>query len=138
MKQLYLIRNEVLPGCIRGRLIVGDQTLAVLERPWLNNLRNRSCIPAAGYLCRFLLRSASGKYKSVFHVTAVPGRAGILMHNGNVVSHTKGCLIIGMRNGRLANQPAVLNSRSAMQVLRDYIGTEPFRITILGAQLWAG
>jgi len=136
MKQLYLIRNEIFPSCIRGRLIVGDQVLSVLERLWLNNARNKSCIPADTNSGAFLARSGSGKYKKVFHLRDVKGRSGILMHNGNVVSHSKGCLIIGLKPGRLANQPAVLNSRSAMQVLRDYLGTEPFQIQIFGNQIW--
>lgn len=119
-------------------MIVGEHILAVLERPWLDNARNRSCIPAGEYKGRFLPRSGSGKYKNVFHLQAVPRRSGILMHNGNVVAHSKGCLIVGLRVGWLASQPAVLNSRSGMQVARDYLGAGPFRITIFGDQVWAG
>jgi hypothetical protein len=65
-------------------------------------------------------------------VQAVPGRTGILIHNGNLVSHTKGCILIGTKSGFLSGKPAVLNSRAAMRKLRDIIGEEGFNLNIIG------
>lgn len=101
-------------------MVIDGQEFCTLEPPWLDNRRNVSCIPAGEYRCEFLAKSASGKYKDVFHLQDVPGRSGILIHNGNLVSHTKGCILLGMRHGRLAGQRAVLNSRAAMSQLGEY------------------
>lgn len=81
------------------------------------NVRNKTCIPEGNYELRKLERSASGKYKKVYWVTGVEGRSGILIHNGNTVKHTRGCIIIGLKSGVLAGRPAVLNSRSAKALL---------------------
>jgi len=43
----------------------------------------------------------------------VPERSGILIHNGNLVEHSLGCILIGTRPGKMMGQPAVLNSVTA-------------------------
>ena len=131
---VVLVRDEVTKSYIRGTLSTADSTYQILERPWLNNERNASCIPPGEYTANFLERSSSGKYKRVFHLTPVTGRSGILIHNGNTVDHTKGCLIIGLRRGILANKPAVLNSRTALAMLVDEMGEEKFTLRIVGNQ----
>jgi len=102
----------------------------VLERPWLDNRNNVSCIPPGDYECDFMARSGSGKYRNVYWLRSVPGRSGILMHSGNVVDHTLGCLIIGMRRGNLGGKPAVLNSRTALRRLVADVEKKPFTLTI--------
>ena len=134
MLQAVLIRDEVSAQAIRGRLIIDKKEFQVLERPWLNNKRNQSCIPVGEYHAHFLERSASGRYKNIYHITPVKHRTGILIHNGNVVSHSRGCLIIGLRRGTLANQPAVLNSRTALYQLAQVTEQQPFNLTIIGQQ----
>ena len=103
--------------CIFGMLIADDHVFSTLELPWRNNERNRSCIPAGEYDCDYMRRSASGKYRGCFYVKGVAGRSQILIHNGNLPAHTKGCIIIGRRTGTLAGLPAVLNSVSALREL---------------------
>lgn len=135
MRLAVLFRDEVRRDVIRGTMSTGENTFHILERPWLNNQRNISCIPAGEYIATFMPRSASGKYKRVFHVQAVSGRSGILIHNGNVVSHTRGCLIIGSRRGTLAGKPAVLNSRTALSDLVDEMQEESFKLIVVGNQV---
>ena len=129
-----LIRNEIRPDCIRGTLFVGAERFEILERPWAANARNESCIPAGSYAVSFLPRSASGKYRDVFHLAPVEGRSGILIHSGNTVDHSRGCLIIGKRRGWLAGKPAVLNSRTALGELAALTRRTTFHLTILGDQ----
>jgi hypothetical protein len=117
-----------------GTLVVDLEMMHVLERPWLNNRSNISCIPAGDYIVKYMARSSSGKYRNVYHVQNVEGRYGVLIHAGNTVNHTRGCLIIGKRRGWLGGQRAVLNSRSALGQLVDILGTEPFKLTIWGNQ----
>lgn len=118
------------PDCIRGFFNLDGELFHVLEPPWRNNTRDESCIPPGAYQARFLPRSTSGKYRNVFWLQDVPGRSGILIHSGNVVAHTRGCLIIGKRRGTLAGQPAVLNSRTALLELVTLTGKNDFRLTI--------
>lgn len=131
---VILIRDEIKNNVIRGTLITPNGIFQILERPWLNNKRNISCIPAGEYTAHFLKRSASGKYKNVYHVRGVEGRSGILIHNGNIVAHSKGCLIIGKRRGVLAGKPAVLNSRTALRGFVKAMNRQDFILIIIGNQ----
>lgn len=106
----------------------------MLEPPWRHNIRNLSCIPSGTYQVHHLPKSASGRYKDVYHLQDVTGRSGILIHAGNVADHTKGCLIIGKRKGRLAGKRAVLNSRTALTELHGITERKSFKLHILGNQ----
>ena len=133
MKTAILIRDEVLNDCIRGTLYVGYERFEILERTWLDNKRNRSCIPQGTYKVSPLAKSSSGKYRDVFHVKNVKDRSGILIHNGNVAKHSLGCLIIGKRRGILAKQHAVLNSKSALNELNQELeNEEEFKLVVIG------
>ncbi|MCW5586592.1 MAG: hypothetical protein KIS75_10710 [Chromatiales bacterium] len=129
-----LVRNEVSDDYVAGVMFLDGDTFATLEPAWKHNLPNISCIPAGEYACQFLPRSASGKYREVFHLQAVPDRSGILIHAGNLAKHTKGCILLGTRKGYLAGKRAVLNSRTAMQQLRDKTGKDSFTLSIYGGQ----
>lgn len=110
--------------------VPGAGRLWMLERPWLDNQCNVSCIPEGVYWARWMDRSASGKYKRCWHVQDVPGRSGILIHTGNVVRHTLGCLLPGKRYGELSGNPAVLSSGAAINTMRSIIGERDFLLVI--------
>ena len=127
----FLVRNY-FPTHVFGWLIIGGETFRTLERPWLDNQRNVSCIPTGDYNSNYLHKSGSGKYRKVWHVQPVNNRSGILIHNGNLVNHTRGCLLLGNKIGKLAGQPAVLQSRQAMRRLLDLVGPNPFELEVVG------
>lgn len=129
-----LLRDAVGPSVVLGTLMLKGETFHVLERPWLGNRRNESCIPAGTYKAEFLPRSTSGKYRNVYWLRDVPGRSGVLIHTGNLVAHSRGCLIIGKRRGVLAGKPAVLNSKTALGELNDLMRGEDFTLNIIGDQ----
>lgn len=129
-----LIRDDIRSNCIRGTLLIAGTHFDILERPWAGNRRNESCIPSGTYAASFLERSSSGKYRDVFWLRQVPGRSAILIHNGNTVAHSRGCLIIGKRRGILVGKPAVLNSRTALGELAALTGHKDFTLTIFGDQ----
>lgn len=133
MMNAFLFR-QAYPSHVAGTLVVGEQLLYTIERPWLDNRSNISCIPAGKYLVKFMARSASGKYRNVWHLQNVPGRSGILIHNGNLVSHSRGCLILGSRTGSLGGHPAVLGSRGALRKLQSIVGRDDFFLHIMGNQ----
>lgn len=120
LKQAVLMRYAYLETCTLGLLFVGQEMFHILEPPWLNNAPNASCIPKGTYPLQFLKQSGSGKYSNVYWVRNVPGRSGILIHNGNTVDHSLGCMIIGMRKGTLGGQKAVLNSVTAKRHLAKH------------------
>lgn len=116
-----------------GFLVFGGNLFRTLECPWLDNKPNVSCIPPGRYTVTWLPRSYSGKYRRVWHLHNVEGRSGILIHNGNLVDHTKGCILLGNKHGVLAGKPAVLASRTAMRYLADLTGEDGFNLNIIGA-----
>ena len=64
-----------------------------LELDWEGNKNRKSCIPVGKYpvVLRF-----SNKYKWHYHVTEVPGRDLILIHNANYARQLLGCIAIGV------------------------------------------
>ena len=96
-----------------GRLIInGQEFCKTLERPWKENRRNISCIPNGRYLCT---KRFSIKFGLVFEVQNVEGRGGILFHAGNIVPHSRGCILLGLTFGVLGGMQAVLQSRDAVK-----------------------
>lgn len=86
-----------------------------------------SLIPAGTYTCK----PFSGvKYKDVYEVCNVPGRTVILIHNGNFEKETLGCILVGLKGGSMQDQPAILDSRQALDKLRSLIGRNDFELEI--------
>lgn len=131
MLKAKLIRYKRTSKETIGCLVINGQLFYTLEPTWRNNERNISCIPAGNYRVNFMARSGSGKYKPCFHIINVPNRSGILIHNGNAYKHTRGCLIVGMREGILANNLAVLNSRYAVRKLVNVVNKQNFNLEVI-------
>lgn len=96
----------LLERCYFDDLTLGKLTLPsgftcwVLERPWLSNIQNISCIPEGLYKLKkrrsgIVNRTTNGKYVEGFEVTNVAGRSFIMIHPGNWVDDTQGCLLPG-------------------------------------------
>ena len=127
---LAVLTREYRLHCTLGTMEFDGLTIKTIERPWLNNLANKSCIPEGEYVCTYLDRSASGKYKRVWHVQNVEGRTGILFHRGNLVRHSLGCIILGLSHGYLGGQEAVLSSGAALHKMRKHIGENSFNLLV--------
>jgi hypothetical protein len=130
VKELIL-KREYRPYITLGSLLLpnGD-SLKTLERAWINNEPNISCIPEGEYLCKWMEASASGKYKRVWHLQDVEGRSAILIHAGNLVRHTKGCILVGKHHGRIKGHDAVLSSKPALNKLRRVFEGSDFKLKI--------
>ena len=114
----------------------------IMEPPWRDNRRNRSCIPAGVY---DVVPHVSPRHRRCLLVTQVPGRSHILFHAGNVGgdvergwhTHTAGCLLPGLRRGRTEVrgrvQGAVLSSRTAFRHLMSWAAGRPFTLEIVDA-----
>ena len=118
-------REDWTPGTAR---LPSGILIKTLELPWLNNAINKSCYPEGDYICKWLERSASGKYKRVWHVQNVPGRTGILWHAGNYLRNTNGCTLPGMSHG----DRAVWQSGKALNLMRSELGGRDFLLAVRG------
>jgi hypothetical protein len=123
---IRLERLAYLPNCTLGRLLYGKHALATIERPWLNNQPNISCIPSGQYICK---RYSSEKYPNTYEITGVPHRTHILFHIANYATEVRGCVALGLsiHDGEMM----VVNSRLAVERFMNYLdGRESFDLEI--------
>lgn len=126
--ELVLTRFAYGDEATFGRLSVDGRTLYTVERPWRSNLPRVSCIPEGRYRCRPRMFFRGG-YPAI-EVLDVPGRSHILFHVGNRAGDVEGCIAIGTRLGSLADEWAVLESRTAFAVLMASFGGREFDLQI--------
>ncbi len=110
-----------------GRLELEGFSCVTMEPPWANNKPNVSCIPPGEYQAHW---HKSPRYGWVYALLGVPGRSHILIHPGNIVTHTKGCILPGARVGELGGLPAVLVSRATTRRLFDALDRRPFTLEV--------
>ena len=82
-----------------------------------DGLAQKGCvaIPEGTYWVRLCM---SGKFRGWRpYLMAVPGRSGIMIHEGNTPGDTRGCILVGENRER----GKVLNSRDTLKRLMDYI-----------------
>ena len=99
-----------------GDLFVdGKWECYTLERPWLNNEKQRSCIPAGTY--KIGLHDSPHFKRILPHILDVPSRDFILIHPANYPSELQGCIAPGMIKG----DDCVFKSKPAFAPLNDRI-----------------
>jgi len=93
MKQVFLNRFKGDDKQTLGELLFeGKQVAKTLELAWNNNNNRISCIPIGVYK---VVRRTSAKYGNHFHITKVPKRDFILIHNANYHYQLLGCIAVG-------------------------------------------
>jgi hypothetical protein len=99
-----------------------------LELPWLNNKKQKSCIPKGTYK---VVTRKSPKYGFHFHVTNVENRDMILIHSGNYFTDILGCILVGDSLKELNNDGYldVVNSKTTLSKLVK-IATNGFTLTV--------
>lgn len=100
-----------------------------LEPADLENLKNKSSIPAQQYICK---RYSSQKYPDTFQIMDVPDRDKVLFHAGNDVDDTEGCVVVAQYFGKLLGGRAVLNSGNTFRefMKQEMAGESEFHLTI--------
>ena len=124
-----LTRLEESPQGTFGVLTICSQVFCVtLECPDKLNECNISSIPAQQYQC---IKMHSPRFGETFEIVDVPGRSHVLLHAGNIVDSTSGCVILAQYFGKLYGNRAVLNSgqtfKKFMEVMKDI---NSFNLTI--------
>lgn len=91
-----------------GVFLYGTTPLCLtLELPWKENQRNVSCIPDGQYT---VSRYTSPRHGACLKLFGVPGRSDILIHSGNTIKDTEGCILIGQSY----YNDGIMSSRSAL------------------------
>lgn len=124
---IYLHRFKQDAAGTFGLLVLDNKPLCVTcEDPWNDNQNNISCVPEGTYQC---VAHNGAKYKNVWRLENVPGREAVLIHNGNTISNTEGCILVGEKLGYLAGRQAILNSVVTLNKLREILPSN-FTLTI--------
>lgn len=93
MQQVFLNRFQSDAKQTLGELLFNGQEVAkTLELAWNDNNNRISCIPEGVYK---VVRRKSAKYGNHFHITNVPKRDFILIHNANYHYQLLGCIAVG-------------------------------------------
>ena len=104
-----------------GNLSLNGEFLCyTLEEPWRGNMRRVSCVPSGDYECV----KHNGSFKNVWRLLDVPNRTAVLIHSGNTLADTEGCILVGMSFGEIKGKPAVLQSQDALDMLRRKLPKE--------------
>lgn len=99
-----------------------------LELPWRDNQKSVSCIPEGTYECEKHFSPTHGLCISVKHVV---GRTHILIHVGNFIKETQGCVLVG-DSIRDINNDGVPEVTSSAKTLEKLLGKLPdqFKLVI--------
>lgn len=108
----------------------GNHLCYTLERPWLDNAPQTSCIPTGTYTC---VPHNSAAHPHIWELANVPNRDAILIHNGNTENDSLGCIIVGATQGTLGGLPAVLQSNATLAMLQQKLPAT-FVLTIEGTE----
>lgn len=98
-----------------------DRPFVVIERPWLHNQEDVSCIP-------------EGRYRVTWHtfpthgprlwIHDVPGRTAVMFHPGNWMADSKGCPLPNLRFGFEANAPRGYDSVKAVELIEAAVAPD--------------
>lgn len=111
-----------------GTIAIPGLSLFTLERPWLGNMPDVSCIPTGLYQCQ--LRWSAHFNRRVYGLTQVAGRSNIEIHPANLVHQLNGCIALGERLGWIEKKRAVLLSQPAVRRFETLLGGMPFELEV--------
>ena len=115
-----------------------DPIFHTIEKPWLFNEKNISCIPPGSYICKPHHSEKFTHNPDIWEITDVPGRTAVLIHVANRAEQLKGCIALGLSAGYMQYKDgtikkAVLNSSAAtreLKIITNY--PDPFQLNIIG------
>ena len=89
---IEIYRDTATDNSISGTLTLNYKSYGVtLEKPYNNNINEKSSIPAGDYFGKFY---SSDKFPDTIEIQ-VPGRSEILFHAGNIPEDSTGCILVG-------------------------------------------
>lgn len=123
----YLLLRSYLHDRTVGELFENHEKglfacCVTLERPWLNNASNISCIPEGSYIVK---RDKTGRHQ-YYAVQNVAKRSAIEFHSGVLPQHSAGCILLGEGHTpefNLNNSKSAMNDFLASQSSADFLLT---------------
>lgn len=103
------LRNEY--GTFGEMLDKASILCKTLERIWLKNANNISCIPTGAYKC-VPDYTAKFPYKH-YLLLNVRDRVAVKIHRGNWITDTHGCILVGLK----ATTKGIEQSKAALDML---------------------
>lgn len=114
--------NEGIFGVLK---LEGRCFCVTLELPWYSNKSTSdtpndpsdiSSIPDGTYTCYRVQSPSRGE---VWQLQDVPNRQHVLIHAGNTVKDTMGCILVAQYFGKLQGNRAILNSGDTFEKFMD-------------------
>ena len=130
MKKITLQRVAGNDVCTTGVMVYNYRPFCVtLEKPWMGNKPDISCIPAGTYMVEKAMSPARGY--EVWWVREVPDRDSIQIHRGNVAGDTAGCILVGEKFEPIGTAEAIQESGQAWKELDAIMaGDRRFALTV--------
>lgn len=114
--------------CTIGNLYIqGEEICHTIEKPWLHNKQNVSCIPAGTYT---IAPVNSPKFGLTYEVKDVIGRSHILFHKANKASELQGCIAPVSEFSVMGDEWAGINSSDAYHPLMQLLGGDQHTLEI--------
>lgn len=126
---ITLFRMGNSPWGVFGTLTIGDWSCKTLERPWEGNAQNVSCIPSGNYDLKkrpsaLLSRLTQEQYQDAWEICDVPNRSHILIHPGNWIENSEGCVLVGNDFMVINSKPGVVASRKTFDEVMTRLNRE--------------
>ena len=128
-KEIVTLKRLHLPTVTVGVLKTKKHEFYTLEPPWRLNVKSKSCIPKGWYNLR---KHISERFGNCYILNPSPeGRRSILLHCGNHLQDTTGCILIGKS---LVMGPGARvrldSSQAAMTQLREELNEYEYTLVI--------
>ena len=118
---LYIAKNNPA-ATVNGKRIMFTQQCDTLEPQWRDlkkekKVRGKTAIPEGKYK---IVMSPSAKFgKNMPYLIDVPQFEGIMIHPGNTVKDTMGCILVGVKSGT-----GLLVSRATFEKIMKILNSE--------------
>ena len=130
MQTVLLERFCYHPKGTLGVIKLDSETFYSVERPWLDNAPNVSCVPEGTYKTGW---RDSPKFGETWHIKDVPNRTYILIHAANYPTDVHGCIGLGMQ--LMADRIAVGHSRKAVNAFEKLTKGSEWQLIVTHAPL---
>lgn len=128
MLEIELKRFAYHPEGTLGVIDFFEERFYTIERPWLDNKPNVSCIPVGKYDTGW---RKSPRFGETWHIQDVTDRTYILIHAANFPKDVQGC--IGLGTGLMGDRVAVSNSRKAVDRFEELTRDVNWRLIVRDA-----
>jgi hypothetical protein len=99
-------------------MVNGIPLFPTVERPWLNNKPNVSCISQGTYELEWVDTQTAGNMNGRgLGINKVPGRSLIRIHVANKADDVQGCIGVGMEYYKFGDEQGITGSRKALNKL---------------------